>query len=108
MSSVQGKSGGALISCLLHTLSGVLMDTISQLQSMGLTLPSPAYLAGMFLFSLIGMAAWMAGKRMQKATTKWLGVALMFYPYAVSDTRLLYLIGVLLCAAAVWAWRTQD
>ncbi|MBI3380666.1 MAG: hypothetical protein HY019_01545 [Aquabacterium sp.] len=84
------------------------MDTISQLQSMGLTLPSPAYLAGMFLFSLIGMAAWMAGKRMQKATTKWLGVALMFYPYAVSDTRLLYLIGVLLCAAAVWAWRTQD
>jgi len=84
------------------------MDTISQLQSMGLTLPSPAYLAGMFLFSLIGMAAWMAGKRMQKATTKWLGVALMFYPYAVSDTRLLYLIGVLLCAAAIWAWRTQD
>ncbi|MBI2732362.1 MAG: hypothetical protein HYX44_03340 [Aquabacterium sp.] len=84
------------------------MDTVSQLQSMGLTLPSPAYLAGMFLFSLIGMAAWMAGKRMQKATTKWLGVALMFYPYAVSATWLLYLIGVALCAAVLWAWRTQD
>lgn len=83
------------------------MDTISQLQSMGLTLPSPAYLVGMFLFSLIGMAAWMAGKRMQKATTKWLGVALMFYPYAVSATWLLYLIGVALCAAAIWAWHTQ-
>lgn len=84
------------------------MDTVSQLQSMGLTLPSPAYLAGMLLFSLIGMAAWMAGKRMQKAATKWLGVALMFYPYAVSATWLLYLIGVALCAAVLWAWRTQD
>lgn len=83
------------------------MDTVSQLQSMGLTLPTPAYLAGMLLFSLLGMVAWMAGKRMHKATTKWLGVALMFYPYAVSDTRALYLVGVGLCAAAVWAWRTQ-
>lgn len=84
------------------------MDTVSQLQSMGLTLPSPAYLAGMLLFSLLGMVAWMAGKRAQKATTKWLGVALMFYSYAVSETWTLYLIGVALCAAAVWAWRTQD
>jgi hypothetical protein len=84
------------------------MDTVSQLQSMGLTLPTPAYLAGMFLFSLVGMVAWMAGKRAKKATTKWLGVALMFYPYAVSETWTLYLIGVVLCAAAIWAWRTQD
>ena len=84
------------------------MDTISQLQSMGLTLPTPAYLAGMFLFSLLGMVAWMAGKRAKKATTKWLGVALMFYSYVASETWVLYLVGVGLCAAAVWAWRTQD
>jgi hypothetical protein len=83
------------------------MDTLSQLQSMGLTLPSPAYIAGAILFSFLGMAAWMVGKRTQKATTKWLGVALMFYPYAVSQTWLLYLVGVALCAAIVWD-RRQD
>jgi hypothetical protein len=78
------------------------MDTVSQLQAMGLTLPSPAYIFGVLLFSLLGMAAWMVGKRKQKATTKWLGVALMFYPYAVSQTALLYLVGVALCGAIVW------
>jgi hypothetical protein len=78
------------------------MDTVSQLQAMGLTLPSPAYIFGVLLFSLLGMAAWLVGKRKQKATTKWLGVALMFYPYAVSQTVLLYLVGVALCGAIVW------
>jgi hypothetical protein len=78
------------------------MDTVSQLQAMGLTLPSPAYIFGALLFSLLGMAAWLVGKRKQKATTKWLGVALMFYPYAVSQTVLLYLVGVALCGAIVW------
>jgi hypothetical protein len=78
------------------------MDTVSQLQAMGLTLPSPAYILGALLFSLLGMAAWLVGKRKQKATTKWLGVALMFYPYAVSQTVLLYLVGVALCGAIVW------
>jgi putative effector of murein hydrolase LrgA (UPF0299 family) len=78
------------------------MDTVSQLQAMGLTLPSPAYIFGMLLFSLLGMAAWLVGKRKQKATTKWLGVALMFYPYVVSQTVLLYLVGAALCGAIVW------
>ena len=78
------------------------MDTVSQLQAMGLTLPSPTYIFGVLLFSLLGMAAWMVGKRRQKATTKWLGVALMFYPYAVSQTVLLYLVGVALCGAIMW------
>ncbi len=78
------------------------MDALSQLQSMGLTLPSPAYIFGALLFSILGMAAWWHGKKTQKATTKWLGVALMFYPYAVAQTWLLYLVGVVLCAAVIW------
>lgn len=78
------------------------MDTLNQLQSMGLTLPSPAYIAGTIIFSILGMVAYMVGKRTQKATTKWLGVALMFYPYAVSDTVMLYVVGVALCAAIMW------
>jgi len=78
------------------------MDTIAQFQSMGLSLPSPAYIFGSILFSVLGMAAWLIGKRKQKATTKWLGVALMFYPYAVMSTVLLYVVGIALCVAVVW------
>lgn len=78
------------------------MDTVSQLQAMGLSLPTPAYIFGAILFSVLGMAAWLIGKRKQKATTKWLGVALMFYPYAVTNTVMLYVVGIALCAAAVW------
>ena len=81
------------------------MNALSQLQAMGLTLPSPAYLLGMLLFSVLGMAAYVSGKRRQRNTTKWLGVALMFYPYAVTSTWLLYLVGVALCAAIWWEYR---
>jgi hypothetical protein len=78
------------------------MDSLSQLQSMGLTLPSPAYLIGAILFSFVGLAVYWSGKRTSKVTVKWLGVALMFYPYAVTNTGLLYLVGAALTAAAVY------
>ena len=78
------------------------MDTISQLQAMGFTMPSPAYIFGALLFSFLGMAAYWYGKRAQKTTSKWLGVALMFYPYAVTQTWLLYVVGAALCAAVLW------
>jgi hypothetical protein len=35
----------------------------------------------------------------------WLGVALMFYPYAVSGTAALYAVGGALCIALVLAWQ---
>ena len=84
------------------------MDTVSQLQSMGLSLPSPAYIFGAILFSVLGMAAWMVGKRKQKNTCKWLGLALMFYPYVVSSTVMLYVIGIALCVALVWDERQSS
>ena len=37
------------------------------------------------------------GKRAGRPRSKWLGVALMFYPYAVAQTWLLYVVGVALC-----------
>ncbi len=77
------------------------MDTLATLQSMGLTLPSPAYIVGAILFGILGMAAYWHGKKAQRPRTKWLGVALMFYPYAVPSTWLLYLVGLALCAG-VW------
>jgi hypothetical protein len=84
------------------------MDTVTQLQSMGLSLPSPAYIFGAIVFSVLGMVAWVMGKRKQKATTKWLGVALMFYSYAVSSTVMLYVVGIALCVAIVWDERSQS
>ena len=77
------------------------MDELAALQSLGITLPSPAYIAGAIVFGVIGWAAYRHGKRAERPTTRWLGVALMLYPYAVSRTWLLYTVGVLLCAS-VW------
>ena len=74
------------------------MDTLEELQSLGLTLPSPAYILGAIVFGIIGFAAYRYGKKAQRKTTKWLGVALMLYHYAVSETWLLYLAGAALCA----------
>lgn len=74
------------------------MDSLSQLQSLGLTLPGPAYIFGSILFGLVGYAAYRHGKHTERPKTKWVGVALMLYPYAVSRTWLLYAIGCALCA----------
>jgi hypothetical protein len=74
------------------------MDTLTSLQGMGWTLPSPAYILGAILFGIIGMAAYWHGKKAQRPRIKWLGVALMFYPYLVPSTWLLYVVGLALCA----------
>ncbi|MDI1259660.1 hypothetical protein [Aquabacterium sp.] len=73
------------------------MDSLATLQSMGLTLPTPPYIVGLILFGIVGMWAYWRGKKAQHPHTKWLGVALMFYPYAVSSTWLLYGVGLALC-----------
>ena len=74
------------------------MDELKVLQSLGLTLPSPAYILGAIAFGLIGFAAYRHGKKAGRRTTKWLGVALMIYPYAISQTWALYVVGAILCA----------
>lgn len=76
-------------------------NTLSTLQTLGFSLPSPAYIAGLILFGLIGFAAYLYGKRAQRPATRWLGLALMLYPYVVSQTWLLYAVGVALCAGLV-------
>jgi len=78
------------------------MDELSALQSLGISLPSPAYIVGAVLFGLLGFAAYRYGKKTQRPRTKWLGVTLMLYPYVVYQTWLLYLVGVGLCAAVYW------
>jgi hypothetical protein len=73
------------------------MDELNALQSLGFTLPTPAYLVGAVLFGIIGFAAYRYGKKASLPTAKWIGVALMLYPYAISETWLLYLVGACLC-----------
>ncbi len=74
------------------------MNNSSVIQSLGLNLPSPAYIAGSFAFGLIGFVAHRYGKRMERTRTKWLGIALMLYPYTIAQTWLLYVVGAALCA----------
>ena len=81
------------------------MDNFQDLQSLGLTLPSPAYILGAIVFGIIGFAAYRYGKKTERKTTKWLGVALMVYPYAISQTWLLYVAGAALCAGLFYDLR---
>jgi hypothetical protein len=78
------------------------MDPLTTLQSLGFTLPTPTYLIGAILFSLIGFIAYRYGKKTSHNYVKWLGVALMFYPYVVPWTWLMYGVGIALCGACYY------
>lgn len=73
------------------------MDQLTALDALGFTLPSTAYIIGAVAFGIIGFVAYRYGKKMSLPAPKWIGVALMFYPYAISQTWLLYTMGVGLC-----------
>ena len=74
------------------------MADLNALATSGLTLPSPAYLFGLIFFGIAGYAAYRYGKKAGLSRPRWIGIALMFYPYAVSETWMLYGIGAGLCA----------
>ena len=75
------------------------MEELKTLDAMGFTMPSPAYLFGALLFGLIGWAAYRYGKKLSIEKIKWIGVALMLYPYMIPETWLMYLVGCALCVA---------
>lgn len=79
------------------------MTDLSELQALGIVLPSPAYLVGAILFGIIGLIAFRYGRKKALPTVKWIGVALMFYPYLIPITWLMYVIGLALCGALYWA-----
>ena len=62
-------------------------------------MPTPAILFAWILFGAIGFAAFLYGKKFLHVKTMVIAVALMVYPYFVSETWLLYAVGVALCAA---------
>jgi hypothetical protein len=79
------------------------MEGLDTLQSLGISMPTPAYLFGAIVFGLIGVGVFRHGRRQERPVLKWIGVGLMLYPYAVSQTWLLYAIGVALCVALWFA-----
>jgi hypothetical protein len=80
------------------------MDEVKTLESLGLVLPSPLYIIGAILFGIIGYVAFRRGRKTTSSMLTWTGVALMVYPYAVSQTWLLWLIGVCLCGFVYFNW----
>lgn len=80
------------------------MDELKTLQSLGLVLPSPAYILGAIVFGIIGYVAFRRGRKRSTASLTWTGVALMIYPYAVPQTWLLWTVGIVLCAWLYVRW----
>jgi hypothetical protein len=58
---------------------------------------SPAALFGSLLFGAIGFGAFIYGKRMILWKPMVIGLALMAYPYLVTQVWLLYSVGCALC-----------
>jgi hypothetical protein len=77
-------------------------EALQTAHQLGLTLPSPAWIFGCILFGLVGLAAWRYGKVIGHPRIRWLGIALMLYPYLTSRTWMLYGVGIALCAAVWW------
>ena len=61
-------------------------------------MPTPAVLFASVLFGAIGLGAFLYGKKSLRWKPMGVGVALMVYPYFISQTWLLYFIGCALCA----------
>jgi hypothetical protein len=67
-------------------------------------LPSAPYILGSSLFGIIGFVAFRRGRKLVRSELTWAGVAMMVYPYAVSETWLLWLIGAVLCVWLYTKW----
>ena len=80
------------------------MSELKALESLGLALPTPAYMVGAILFGIIGYVAYKRGKTVTRPVLTWTGVALMLYPYAVPQTWLLWTIGLGLCGWVYSKW----
>jgi hypothetical protein len=78
------------------------MADLSSMRALGLQLPSPAYVFGVILFGLAGLAAWRYGRLRERRITQWIGVVLMLYPYLVSQTWVMYVVGIALCAGVLF------
>ena len=61
-------------------------------------MPSGADLFGSLLFGIVGFAVFRYGRKATLWKPMTIGVALMVYPYFITETWLMYAIGAALCA----------
>ena len=80
------------------------MNEFKQLESLGLVLPTPAYIMGAILFGIIGLFAYRQGRKTSVSTLTWAGIALMLYPYGISQTWMLWLVGIALSGLVYAKW----
>jgi hypothetical protein len=59
------------------------------------------------LFGIVGMFVFRRGRKAKQSNLLWVGLALMLYPYAVSDTSLLCAMGVALSGLVYWMWNNS-
>ncbi len=67
-------------------------------------MPSATELFALILFSSIGFAAFVYGKKSMRVGPMVLGVVLMIYPYFISELWQIYVLGCILCGA-LYFWR---
>ena len=80
------------------------MNELKQLESLGLFLPSPAYIFGAIVFGIIGYVTFRRGRKLSRSNLTWVGIVLMLYPYAISETWLLWMVGIALCGWIYATW----
>lgn len=80
------------------------MNELQALESLGLTLPSIPYIAGVVLFGIVGYVAYRRGRKLSVPRLTWAGVGMMLYPYAVDQTWLLWTVGAALSGWIYWEW----
>ena len=65
---------------------------------------SAAKIFAWFIFGAIGFVVFMYGKKNKSFRPMIIGIALMIYPYFISGTFFLYLVGIAF-TAALYFWR---
>ena len=79
-------------------------DQVKAMEAMGLAMPSAWYFLGAIVFGIVGYMAWRRGRKIAQPHLTWTGLALMIYPYGVSETWMLWVIGMGLCAWVFMKW----
>lgn len=80
------------------------INVLTSLGFLGLKSPSQAYLVDSILFGIAGYVAFRRGRTAERPKLTWAGVVLMVYPYAIAQTWLLWIVGVVLCSWLYAEW----
>lgn len=69
--------------------------------------PSISYFIASLVFSLIGLNVFRRAKKSSNQMDYLIGLALMFYPYFISDDFLFYSVGIILCGMSYYGRKLE-